>query len=61
MTFSGRMRAAEPIPTTDGIVLSDLTYDSDLDLYYFDVSLDGSRIYTAYNMDIFLPEGITSD
>lgn len=61
MTFSGRMRAAEPIPTTDRIVLSDLTYDSDLEFYYFDVSLDGSLIYTAYNMDIFLPEGITSD
>ncbi len=59
MTFSGRMRAAEPIPTTDRIVLSDLTYDSKRGYYYFDVSLEGSLIYTAYNMDIFLPEGIT--
>lgn len=47
--------------TTDRIVLSDLTYDSDLGFYYFDVSLEGSRIYTAYNMDIFLPTGISSD
>lgn len=43
--------------TTDRIVLSDLTYDPGRSLYYFDVSLEGSRIYTAYNMDIFLPAG----
>ena len=61
ITFSCRMGAAEPITTTDRIVLSDLTYDSNLELYYIDVSLDGSLIYNAYNMDIFIPEGITSD
>lgn len=44
--------------TTDQIVLSDLTYDDDVEAYYFIVSLEGSRIYTAYNMDINLPEGI---
>lgn len=48
-------RAGEP--TDDTVVLSDLTYLDGLGLYYFDVSLSGSRIYTAYNMDIFLPEG----
>ncbi len=42
--------------TTDRIVLSDLkTSGSNT---YFDVSLEGSRPYTAYNMDIFLPTGI---
>jgi len=46
------------IPTEDKIVLSDLTYQSSSGLYYFDVSLEGSRIYCAYNMDIFFPEGI---
>lgn len=44
--------------TTDQIVLSDLTYDDDVEAYRFIVSLEGSRIYTAYNMDINLPEGI---
>ena len=48
-------------PTTDNIVLSDLAWDKDLELYFFDVSLEGSRIYTAYNMDIFLPDGISTD
>lgn len=42
--------------TTDQIVLSDLKSSSGL--YYFEISLNGSRIYTAVNMDIFFPEGI---
>lgn len=45
--------------TTDQIVLSELTYDDVAEAYRFTVSLEGSRIYTAYNMDIFLPEGIS--
>lgn len=48
-------------PTTDNIVLSDLAWDNDLEFYFFDVRLEGSRIYTAYNMDIFLPDGISTD
>lgn len=44
--------------TSDKIVLSDLTWDDDAEAYVFTVSLDGSRIYTAYNMDIFLPQGV---
>ena len=44
--------------TDDTVVLSDLTWDEDMEAYYFVVSLSGSRIYTAYNMDIFLPQGI---
>lgn len=47
--------------TTDQIKLSDLTYDSELEFYYFDVSLEGSRIYSAYDMDIILPIGIDTD
>lgn len=43
--------------TTDQIVLSDLTIRGTST--YFDVSLEGTHIYTAYNMDIFLPEGIS--
>ena len=45
-------------PTTDKFTVSDLEWDADNDCYVFTVSLDGSRIYTAYNLDIFLPTGI---
>ena len=47
------------IPTEDAIVLSDLNQNNSGD-YYFDVSLLGKedRIYCAYNMDIYFPEGI---
>lgn len=51
-----RVQAGEP--TTDRVVLSDLEWDADAEAYVFAVSLEGSRIYTAYNMDIFLPDGI---
>lgn len=43
--------------TTDHFTVSDL--ETDEGYYYFAVSLEGSRIYTAYNMDIHLPEGIS--
>lgn len=45
--------------TTDKFVLSDLAWVEDIECYVFTVSLDGSRIYTAYNLDIFLPQGIS--
>ena len=45
-------------PTTDKFTVSDLEWDADNECYVFTVSLDGSRIYTAYNLDIFLPNGI---
>ena len=38
--------------------VSDLTYDADMEGYYFTVGMEGSSIYTAYNLDIFLPDGI---
>ena len=44
-------------PTDDTFTVSDLTYDSDAGAYFFIVSLSGSHIYTAYNLDIFLPNG----
>ena len=62
MTFillSLPVRIFAAIPTDDKIVLSDLTYQSSSGLYYFDVSLQGSRIYAAYNMDIYFPDGIS--
>ena len=45
-------------PTTDKFTVSDLEWDADMGGYVFTVSLEGSRIYTAYNLDIFLPTGI---
>lgn len=45
--------------TTDKFTVSDLEWDDDNNCYVFTVSLDGSRIYTAYNLDIFLPNGIS--
>lgn len=45
-------------PTTDKFTVSDLEWDAEMGGYVFIVSLDGSRIYTAYNLDIFLPTGI---
>lgn len=56
LCFATSMKAQEA--TTDRIVLSDLTWDEDNECYFFTVSLEGSRIYTAYNMDILLPQGI---
>lgn len=54
--FGTQARAQEA--TTDKLVLSDLTYQTSSGLYYFEISLAGSRIYTAFNLDIFFPEGI---
>ena len=53
-----RVVGAQGTPTDDTFTISDLTWDGDMGGYYFIVSLDGSRIYTAYNLDIFLPNGI---
>ena len=53
--FSAGARAGEP--TTDHLTVSDLQVDGND--HFFVVSLSGSRIYTAYNMDIHLPQGIT--
>ncbi|MCR4958451.1 MAG: hypothetical protein K6B13_07595, partial [Prevotella sp.] len=52
------MVAGAQTATTDKFTVSDLVWDDDNDCYVFTVSLDGSRIYTAYNLDIFLPNGI---
>ena len=52
------MAEAQGTPTDDKFMVSDLTWDGDMGGYYFIVSLDGSQIYTDYNLDIFLPNGI---
>lgn len=56
--IAGIAKAVEPQQTDDRIVISDLTVSPDGTETYFTVSLQGSRIYTAYNMDIHLPEGL---
>ena len=55
----GTVRVNAQTPTDDTFTVSDLTYNATLNAYYFTVSLDGSRIYTAYNLDIILPDGVT--
>lgn len=49
------VRAGEA--TTDHFTMSDLQEDDGYT--FFTVSLSGSRIYTAYNLDIVLPDGVT--
>lgn len=48
---------AQGTPTDDTFTVSDLQQDDEGD-WFFTVGLDGSRIYTAYNLDLFLPDGI---
>lgn len=48
---------AQGIPTDNTFTVSDLTLVSD-NLYTFDVSLSGSRIYSGYNLSITIPSGM---
>lgn len=42
----------------DYVCTTALQYDNDFELYYFDVKLNGSKLYTSYGMDIQLPAGM---
>ncbi len=44
-------------PTDDTFTVGDLA--SNPSGTYFDVGIDGSRIYSAYNLDLFLPSGVS--
>lgn len=44
-------------PTDDTFTVSDLEWDGED--YFFTVSLTGTKNYVGYNLDIFLPAGIT--
>ncbi len=44
-------------PTDDTFTVSDLEWDGED--YFFTVSLTGTKNYVGYNLDIFLPTGIT--
>lgn len=46
-------------PTDDTFTVSDLEWDADYEGYVFTVGLSGSKNYVGYNLDIFLPTGIT--
>ena len=48
---------AQGTPTDDTFTLSDLTTNPSGT--FFNVNLVGSRIYSAYNLDIFLPFGVS--
>ena len=47
------------IETDDHFTISDVTVVPGGEQAYFDVSLEGSRAYSAYNLDIHLPEGLS--
>jgi len=45
-------------PTDDTFTVSDLKYNSTLESYYFIVGLNAEKAYTAFNLEIYLPQGI---
>lgn len=47
------------VETTDKVVISELSVEPGGKSAYFDVSLQGSEVYyTAYEIDLYLPEGL---
>ena len=51
--------AAWAINTDDSFIISNVTVAPGGNYAYFDVSLSGSRAYSAYNLDIQFPEGLS--
>ncbi|MBE6254786.1 MAG: hypothetical protein E7105_04650 [Prevotella sp.] len=51
------LTAGAQTPTDDTFTVSDLATNPAGT--YFDVGVDGSRLYSAYNLDLFLPTGIS--
>lgn len=58
MLFMPLFTAAQPLSTTDRFTISHATIQPGGELAAFTVALDGSRLYTAYNMEIRLPDGV---
>lgn len=48
---------AESLPTTDYVYTTGLQWDNEEKMYCFDVMLQGDNLYTAYGMDILIPQG----
>ena len=46
-------------PTDDTFTVSDIFYDDYFQCYAFNVGLNAQKTYTAYNLDLVLPTGIT--
>lgn len=53
------MPATWAVETDDHFTISNVTVVPGGSSTYFDVYLDGSRLYTAYNLDIHFPVGLT--
>ena len=53
------MAAGAQTPTDDTFTVSDLVWSADDECYIFSVGLNGSQIYSAYNLTITLPAGIS--
>lgn len=49
---------AKAVSTEDYMYATELKYDDNLKLEYFDVCLEGTNLYTAYGVDIQLPAGL---
>lgn len=62
LLLGGRAVANEPQlpkPTNDYITVNDVTLvPGSTDTYQVEISLEGSKIYTAYQMDILFPPGV---
>ena len=62
LMVGGRAVANEPQlpkPTNDYITVNDVTLvPGSTDTYQVEISLEGSKIYTAYQMDILFPPGV---
>lgn len=62
LLVGGRAVANEPQlpkPTNDYITVNDVTLvPGSTDTYQVEISLEGSKIYTAYQMDILFPPGV---
>lgn len=49
--------AGAQTPTDDTFTVSDLTFVSD-NIYSVTIGFNGSRLYTAYNLEITMPQGL---
>lgn len=56
--FAMILCAKAGVPTTDYLYATGLQYDEEYKLYYFDVNIEGENYYTAYGIDIQLPQGM---
>ena len=58
LAFAIGVSAVDRQPTTDYVYASGLQYDNEYEAFHFDVLLEGQNYYSAYGLDIQLPEGM---